>query len=210
MADTLESLEIEVKHEASGAETEIDKITDAISRMKDALDKALPQLKAYAETITKVGGSVKEGVSTSSGAIGKPLSQDMQDAIRAVGQATVKVEKAVDQATASVSKLSMAFSKLSMAFSVVMTVASAVIKAFKFVISTIKAIGNAIVKVFKFVSSIAKKVTSAFNSLAKAVTKVASSVAKLVASGISHWFEKMQIAMEEMVRRQKRKKQKGE
>ena len=279
MADTLESLEIEVKHKASGAETEIDKITNAISRMTDALDKALPQLKAYAETIAKVGGSVKKGLSTSSGATGTPLSQNMQDAIRTanrldvavhkvsdsaakmedafkIGDAdrawkerertlnaeaqvekniqkpplsgkaqfnianmkeidilreklrllreeltkafdagdeskalsiqsqSLKVEKSVDQATASVSKLSMAFS-------VVMAVASAIIKAFKFVISTIKAIGNAIVKVFKFVSSIAKKVTSAFNSLAKAVTKVASSVAKLVASGISHWFEKM-------------------
>jgi phage-related protein len=279
MADTLESLEIEVKHKASGAETEIDKITDAISRMTDALDKALPQLKAYAETIAKVGGSVKKGLSTSSGATGTPLSQNMQDAIRTANRLDVavhkvsdsaakmedafkigdadrawkerertlnaeaqvekniqkpplsgkaqfnianmkeidilreklrllreelkkafdagdeskalsiqsqilKVEKAADQATASVSKLSMAFS-------VVMAVASAIIKAFKFVISTIKAIGNATVKVFKFVSSIAKKVTSAFNSLAKAVTKVASSVAKLVASGISHWFEKM-------------------
>ena len=96
MADTLESLEIEVKHKASGVETEIDKITDSISKMKDALDKALPQLKAYAETIAKVGGSIKKNLSTSSGATGKPLSQDMQDAIKTANRLDVTVHKVSD------------------------------------------------------------------------------------------------------------------
>ena len=37
MADTLESLEIEVKHKASGAADEIDKVTDSIKKLAKLL-----------------------------------------------------------------------------------------------------------------------------------------------------------------------------
>lgn len=54
MADTLESLEIEVKHSASGAESEITTVKNAISELGGILDKVLPQLKSFAAEMSKV------------------------------------------------------------------------------------------------------------------------------------------------------------
>lgn len=47
MADTLESLEIEVKHSASGAAGEITKVASAVRALNRALEKALPNFKLY-------------------------------------------------------------------------------------------------------------------------------------------------------------------
>ena len=93
MADTLESLELEVKHKASGAESELAKVTAQIKEMASALGTALPQLKQYADTLKSLGGSIKKGLpSTKStrnplpdGTAGQtaatPIPQDLQDAI---------------------------------------------------------------------------------------------------------------------------------
>jgi hypothetical protein len=59
MADTLESLEIEVKHKASGADSEIAKVNAQIEAMGRALQSVLPQLKQYADTLSKIGGKIK-------------------------------------------------------------------------------------------------------------------------------------------------------
>ncbi len=55
MADTLESLEIEVKHSASGAASEITKISNAIADMGKALGSVLPDLKSYASLLKEIG-----------------------------------------------------------------------------------------------------------------------------------------------------------
>ena len=47
MADTLESLEIEVKHSASGAASEIKRVSDAISGLSRSLSNVLPKLKQF-------------------------------------------------------------------------------------------------------------------------------------------------------------------
>ena len=47
MADTLESLEIEIKHSSSGAATEIGKITRSLNRLADALDRVIPNMAAF-------------------------------------------------------------------------------------------------------------------------------------------------------------------
>lgn len=96
MADTLESLEIEVKHNSSGAEREIGKVTAAIKEMADKLEDALPKLKSYAETLAKVGGAIKKN--TGSGASGNPLSQEMQDAIRNADRLQIAMHKVSDSA----------------------------------------------------------------------------------------------------------------
>lgn len=62
MADTLESLEIEVKHSASGAAGEIASVTSRIEALGKALGNTLPQLKQYADTLAKVGGSIKSAM----------------------------------------------------------------------------------------------------------------------------------------------------
>jgi len=51
MADTLESLEIEVKHSASGAADSIYEVTEAIRQMGKVLSSVLPQLQNYSSTL---------------------------------------------------------------------------------------------------------------------------------------------------------------
>lgn len=65
MSDTLESLEIEVKHGSSGAATEISKLTAQIRAMSNTLAAALPNMRMFAELLPKVGKSVgKNGGNT--------------------------------------------------------------------------------------------------------------------------------------------------
>ena len=91
MADTLASLEIEVKHKASGAESEIGKVTEAIRAMSRALGTALPQLKEYAETLKNIGGKVKGSIPK--GATGKAMSPYWQDKIRNASDRDVALAK---------------------------------------------------------------------------------------------------------------------
>lgn len=57
MADTLESLELEVKYKATGAAGEIAQVTNAISGLGAAVAKVLPQLQMMAKTLESVGGT---------------------------------------------------------------------------------------------------------------------------------------------------------
>lgn len=52
MADTLESLEIEIKHNASGAADEIKNITSAVRSLGRALDKVIPSLQTFQATLS--------------------------------------------------------------------------------------------------------------------------------------------------------------
>lgn len=53
MADTLESLEIEVKHSATGAADEIKKVSSAIRSLKRAIDDTLPELVVFRDVLGK-------------------------------------------------------------------------------------------------------------------------------------------------------------
>ena len=57
MADTLESLELEVKYKATGAAGEIAQVTNAISGLGAAVAKVLPQLQSMAKMLESVGGT---------------------------------------------------------------------------------------------------------------------------------------------------------
>lgn len=88
MADTIESLEIEIKHSASGADVEITKVTSAIKHMSSALAQALPQLKEYVELMGKVKGKV--GGNTSKTESKKtPLPAELQEMISSASKVEV-------------------------------------------------------------------------------------------------------------------------
>lgn len=96
MADTLESLEIEVKHNASGAGKEIAKITAAIDSMSKALSAALPQLKEYASVLSSVGGSIKKSIGGGNGKSGNPISEGLKENIKEAGRYEIAVHKVAD------------------------------------------------------------------------------------------------------------------
>ena len=60
MADTLESLEIEVKHSASCAAPEIAKVTAQIESMSKALGEVMPRLKQYADSFRAISSINKK------------------------------------------------------------------------------------------------------------------------------------------------------
>ena len=92
MADTIESLELEIKHSASGADADITRVTAAIRNMSSALAQALPQLKEYAELLGKVGGKVKGSTPKTEKAT-NPLPGEIQEMISSASKVDVLEEK---------------------------------------------------------------------------------------------------------------------
>lgn len=95
MADTLETLEIEVKHKASGASGEVDKLAESIKGLQQALSAALKDLREFADLMGKVSGKVGKALPTSgkSGG-GNPLSEDLKDKIKNADRLAIAVNKA--------------------------------------------------------------------------------------------------------------------
>lgn len=59
MADTLESLEIEVKHRSVGAAEAIQRVSSAVHELGRSLDKSTPKLKKNASSLKKIVDSLK-------------------------------------------------------------------------------------------------------------------------------------------------------
>lgn len=100
MADTLESLEIEVKHSASGAAEEINSVASAIKGVGKALDKALPNLKVFNDLMGKGTVSVTNNSTT-----------QVADTINNVNQAATKAQKATGGVSRGINELSKAAKK---------------------------------------------------------------------------------------------------
>lgn len=60
MADTLETLELEIKHSSSGAAEDIKKVASAIRGVGKALEKAKPNLKSVASGMKDIGKSAEK------------------------------------------------------------------------------------------------------------------------------------------------------
>ena len=94
MADTLESLEIEVKHNANGADAAISKVVSQIEAMGRALSSVLPQLKQYAATIGSIGGKAPSKGAKSASAAASPLDNGLQETIKNASKLEVAIHKA--------------------------------------------------------------------------------------------------------------------
>lgn len=94
MADTLETLEIEVKHKASGASGEVDKLAASINSLQQALSSALKDLREFANLMGKVGGKIGKSIPTSKSGGGSPLSSDLQEQIKNANKLAVAVNDA--------------------------------------------------------------------------------------------------------------------
>lgn len=56
MADTLESIELEIKHSASGADAEISKVTNSLRALGRTITSVLPKVAALAKEMGNIGG----------------------------------------------------------------------------------------------------------------------------------------------------------
>lgn len=102
MADTLESLELEVKHKATGAAGEISKVTDAISGLGAAVAKVLPQLQLMAKTLESVGGTKNVAHSV----------QQIGSAAKSAAQATAPVSDSLQEMISGASEVELLQYKL--------------------------------------------------------------------------------------------------
>ena len=96
MADTLESLEIEVKHSASGAADEIKQVASAVRSLGRALEKVLPTLSVFQKTL---------GKNTFNFSSNSNRTTQIADTINNVKQASSGAKKATSEASKGVKKL---------------------------------------------------------------------------------------------------------
>lgn len=100
MADTLESLEIQVKHSASGAADEITKVASAVRSLNRALEKALPNFRLYREIMGGTPVSFNDNRTTQ---IAETINNTKQAASGA-GKATQQAAKGMKDLTKQASK----------------------------------------------------------------------------------------------------------
>lgn len=102
MADTLESLEIEVKHGATGAADEIKQVASAVRSLGRALEKVLPTLSVFQKTL---------GKNTFNFSSNSNRTTQIADTINNVKQASSGAKKATSEAAKGVKELSKEASK---------------------------------------------------------------------------------------------------
>lgn len=93
MADTLESLEIQVKHSASGAADEINKVADAIKSLNRALGNAIPRMSEFNKQL----GDKSLNISSSTTNQYAQSINNVQQAARKASSATKDVAKGIKE-----------------------------------------------------------------------------------------------------------------
>ena len=100
MADTLESLEIQIAHSASDAASEITNVANAIKSVGRALSKTIPQLKVFNDLMSGKSINFSDNSTTQ---IAETINNVKQAAGRA-GQATKEVSKGIDSMSKAAQK----------------------------------------------------------------------------------------------------------
>ena len=97
MADTLETLEIEIKHSASGTAEELKSVASAIRSIGRALDKVLPSLKVFNDLLGKKNVNVT---------MNDNHTTQVADTINNVKSAAAKAQKATREAGRGIREMS--------------------------------------------------------------------------------------------------------
>ena len=97
MADTLETIELEIKHSATGVDAEITKVTTAIQKLSRALTTVLPKLKTFRDLME---GTPAVNINTT-----------YIDQYNNINEAAQKAERATDRASKGIKEMSKAAKK---------------------------------------------------------------------------------------------------
>ena len=115
MADTLESLEIEIKHSATGVADEIKAVTSAVRSLGKALEKVIPTMKVFNATMgggsftvnnsptTQIADTINNVKQAASGA--KSATQEASKGISSLSTAAAKAKKPLDTFIASLKRI---------------------------------------------------------------------------------------------------------
>ena len=95
MADTLESLEIEVKHSATGAAGEIGKVADAVERLSKALNGVPTKMKNLVSVMNAIKGNAVLNINDNGTHQTAETINNVQQAAQRAGKATTEAAKGV-------------------------------------------------------------------------------------------------------------------
>ena len=124
MADTLEALEIDVAHSASGADAEINKVSASIRSLKASLSGVVPQLQSLASSFKNLESSFKSGFGKSLTSVAEGI-MDLSAAVSMVGDASAITQ--MGTALASLSGLSLSPATMKNTASAILDLAAAVV-----------------------------------------------------------------------------------
>lgn len=94
MADAMETLEIEVKHKASGAIDELDKLVDALYRLNRVLvGSTIPKLHSLADALGRVGTATAKVKESSGKTVMGQISEETKEAVRNANKFQVLMSK---------------------------------------------------------------------------------------------------------------------
>lgn len=97
MADTLESLEIEIKHSASGAAGEINKVADAVTKLSNSLNGVPAKLRRLVEVMNAIKGGGGITINDNSTTQNAEVINNVQQAAQRAGKATKEASKGIKQ-----------------------------------------------------------------------------------------------------------------
>ena len=95
MADTLESLEIEVKHSASGAADEINKVADAVKNLSTSLKGVPEKMEKLVSTMNAVKGNMNITINNSGTSQTADTINNINQAAQRAGKATQEASKGI-------------------------------------------------------------------------------------------------------------------
>ena len=99
MADTLESLEIQVKHSASGADAEINKVADAVKNLSNSLNGVPKKLAELVAVMNAVKGNMNITINNSG-------TTQTAETINNITNKATSAAKATNETSGSITKLS--------------------------------------------------------------------------------------------------------
>lgn len=171
MADTLESLEIEVKHSASGADAEINKVADAVTKLSNSLNGVPAKLKKLVEVMNAVKGNMSLTINDNS------MTQTAET-INNVQQTAAGAGKAAQAAGKGIKEMSKEASKAKRPLDIVAK-SMARIAFYRVIRSILKYIGQAFQEGLKNAYAFSQGISTEGNRFAAALDSMSSSGLKM-------------------------------
>lgn len=133
MADTLESIEVEVKHSASGAAEEISKVTSNVQSLGQALGSVLPQLRQFKSALdTKASSGLSEATQQTAENINniKNSASGAKSATRDAAKGIGEMSKAAGKSSGNLGKFISSLKRIAM-YRLLRTVIKEITQAFQ-------------------------------------------------------------------------------
>lgn len=167
MADTLESLEIQVKHSASGADAEINKVADAVKNLSASLNGVPKKLEKLVSVMNAVKGNMSLTINNSSTSQTAETINNITTRATSAAKATTETSSAISRLAASTKK---SLGPLSLFISSLKRIAF-----YRMIRSVIKAITAALGEGLKNAYEFSAGITSEGHRFAEALNGVSTS-----------------------------------